>query len=267
MNESIIMIVSDSVGDTAETFAKAALIQFSDRKFHLIRRSFVDDLEKVDDVVEEALQSDALIVFTLIKQEMRAYICLRAKEKSVTVYDVFGNFIETLEKKYHAHAAGEFGLIHRLDAEYFRKIDAVEFAVKYDDGRDPSGILKADIVLIGISRTSKTPLSQHLAHKGYKVANVPIVPEVEPPEELFTIDSTKCIGLISSPSKLNDVRKERLKSLGLDDSALYADMERIQEELDYFGRIANKLNCVVVDVSNKAIEETANRIEQIISSY
>ena len=114
------------------------------------------------------------------------------------------------------------GLVHQLDDDYFKKIEAIEFAVKYDDGRDPRGILLADIVLIGVSRTSKTPLSQYLAHKRYKVANVPLVPEVEPPDELFQVDPKKCFGLVISPEKLNNIRKERLIALGLNDDASYA---------------------------------------------
>ena len=131
-----------------------------------------------------------------------------------------------------------------MDEDYFKKVEAIEFAVKYDDGRDPRGILKADIVLIGVSRTSKTPLSQYLAHKRLKVANVPLVPEVDPPEELLRIPPEKCFGLKISPEKLNDIRRERLKSLGLNDNASYANIERIHEELNFFEKvIRNWLSC------------------------
>lgn len=140
----------------------------------------------------------------------------------------------------------------------------MEFAVKYDDGKDPKGLPKADIVLIGVSRTSKTPISQYLAHKRYKVMNVPIVPEVTPPDALFEIDPQKCIALKISAEKLNAIRKERLKQLDLSDSARYATDQRITEELEYFNQIVEKIGCPVLDVSNKAIEETANNIIQII---
>ena len=114
--------------------------------------------------------------------------------------------------------------------------------------------------LVGVSRTSKTPLSQYLAHKRLKVANVPLVPEVDPPEELFSISPEKCFGLRISPEKLNDIRKERLKSLGLNDNANYANLERIKEELSYFDKIVERIGCPVIDVTNKAVEETANII-------
>ncbi|HBT70894.1 MAG TPA: phosphoenolpyruvate synthase regulatory protein, partial [Lysinibacillus sp.] len=111
-----------------------------------------------------------------------------------------------------------------------------------------------------VSRTSKTPLSQYLAHKKYKVANVPLVPEVEPPEELLQIDPKKCFGLIISPEKLNFIRRERLMSLGLNDDAIYAQHERILDEIQHFEKIVSKIGCQVIDVTNKAVEETANTI-------
>lgn len=127
--------------------------------------------------------------------------------------------------------------------------------------------MKADIILVGVSRTSKTPLSQYLAHKRFKVANVPLVPEVEPPEELFKVSPQKCIGLKISPDKLNDIRKERLISLGLNDKAIYANIDRIKVELEYFEKIIDRIGCQVIDVSNKAVEETANMIQNIMNKY
>src|SRR5699024_4539797 len=156
------------------------------------------------------------------------------------------------------------GLGHKLDEDYFKRVEAIEFAVKYDDGRDSRGISRADIVLIGVSRTSKTPLSQYLAHKRIKVANVPIVPEVDPPEELYEVAPEKCIGLLISPEKLNEIRIERLKALGLGNQATYANIERIHQELSYFDNVVTKIGCKIVDVSNKAVEETANIILQNI---
>ena len=168
--------------------------------------------------------------------------------------------MDILQEKLISEPINEPGLVRKLDEDYFKRVEAIEFAVKYDDGRDPRGILRADIVLVGVSRTCKTPLSQFLAHKRYKVANVPLVPEVDPPEELFLVPPEKCIGLKISPDKLNYIRKERLKTLGLGDHAIYANVDRIKEELDYFESIASKLKCPVIDVTNKAIEETANTI-------
>ncbi|MEH7489753.1 pyruvate, water dikinase regulatory protein, partial [Priestia megaterium] len=134
------------------------------------------------------------------------------------------------------------------------------FAVKYDDGQDIGGIKRADIVLIGVSRTSKTPLSMYLAHKRFKVANIPLVPEIAPPDELFSIPRNKCVGLIITPDKLNEIRKERLRNLGLTSQANYANFERILEELEYAEKIMKRIGCPVINVSNKAVEETADLI-------
>lgn len=156
------------------------------------------------------------------------------------------------------------GLIRKLDEEYFKKIAAIEFAVKYDDGRDPRGITKADIVLIGVSRTSKTPLSMYLAHQRFKVANVPLVPEVPPPDELFAVPRKNCIGLIISPDKLNEIRGERLRALGLASQANYASFERILYEMDFAEKIMKRVGCPIIDVSNKAVEETAGLILEVL---
>jgi [pyruvate, water dikinase]-phosphate phosphotransferase / [pyruvate, water dikinase] kinase len=143
-------------------------------------------------------------------------------------------------------------------------VEAIEFAVKYDDARDMSGILKADIVLVGVSRTSKTPLAMYLAHKKFKVANVPLVPELKPPDELMRVPKHKMVGLIIKPDKLNEIRVERLKALGLASTATYAKAERIELELAYAEGMMNRLGCPVIDVSNKAVEETASLIEEWI---
>src|SRR5690625_1048851 len=182
----------------------------------------------------------------------------------IEVIDIMGPMLASMERVYKNPPRLEPGLVHKLDEDYFKRVEAIEFAVKYDDGRDSRGIARADIILIGVSRTSKTPLSQYLAHKRLKVANVPIVPEVDPPEELFEIEPEKCIGLRISPEKLNEIRIERLKALGLGNQATYANIDRIHQELTYFDEVVSKIGCTVVDVSNKAVEETANLILQKI---
>ena len=140
----------------------------------------------------------------------------------------------------------------------------MEFAVKYDDGKNPLGLLKADVVIIGVSRTSKTPLSMYLAHKQIKVANVPLVPELAPPEELFKVPPYKIISLLIDPFKLNEIRSERLKTMGLSDTATYADMKRIDDELAYAKGIMRRLHCQIINVSNRAIEETAGIIMEYV---
>lgn len=264
MNRPIVYIVSDSVGETAELVVKAAASQFNHDEIDIKRIPYVEDIGTLREVVALAKANNAIVGFTLVVPELRSFLIEEAERMNVEYVDIIGPMMEKMEKAYKRAPRQEPGLVHRLDEDYFKKVEAIEFAVKYDDGRDPRGILRADIVLVGVSRTSKTPLSQYLAHKRFKVANVPLVPEVDPPEELFKVPPERCFGLKITAEKLNNIRRERLKSLGLNDHASYANIERIQNELNYFDEIVNKIGCEIIDVSNKAVEETANVIIGII---
>lgn len=266
MSSLIIYVVSDSVGETAELVTKAAVSQFINAKVTIKRIPYVETPEHIDEVISLAKLNNAIIAYTLVRPKDREYMVMRTEQEGILTYDIIGPLMDTLQERLQNDPIYQPGLVRKLDEDYFKRVEAIEFAVKYDDGRDPRGILRADIVLVGVSRTCKTPLSQYLAHKRYKVANVPLVPEVEPPEELFLVPPEKCIGLKISPDKLNHIRKERLKTLGLADHAIYAKVDRIKEELDYFESISAKLKCPVIDVTNKAIEETANTIITIIQS-
>lgn len=269
LSNQIIYVVSDSVGETADLVVKAAMSQFNGASQNAIvkRVPYVEDRETIKEVVQLAKLDHAIICFTLVVPELRNYLLQEANKQGVIYHDIIGPLIDKMETAYKMKPKYEPGRVRQLDDDYFKKVEAIEFAVKYDDGRDPRGIMKADIVLVGVSRTSKTPLSQYLAHKRFKVANVPIVPEVDPPEELFKVSPKKCIGLKISPEKLNHIRKERLKALGLNDQAFYANMDRIKEEIEYFDEIVDKIGCHVIDVSNKAVEETANIIQTIMNGH
>ncbi|KIL44437.1 pyruvate, water dikinase regulatory protein [Jeotgalibacillus soli] len=262
MKEILLYVVSDSVGETAELVTKACVSQFRQHRNSVTIKRFpyMEDPSNIDEVIALAKEDNAIIVYTLVKPDMRAYIEKQVAMHRIIAHDVIGPILSSLQAATGEEPINEPGMVHKLDEDYFKKIEAIEFAVKYDDGRDPRGILKADIVLIGVSRTSKTPLSQYLAHKRLKVANVPLVPEIDPPSELFKVNPAKCYGLKISPDKLNNIRKERLMALGLSDGAAYAQMDRIQEELTHFEEVVKKINCQVIDVTNKAVEETANLI-------
>lgn len=268
MTKPIIYIVSDSVGETAELVTKAAVSQFNGSNAIIKRFPYVEDTEHIDDVIELAkLEENAMIAYTLVKPNIRQYLNEMTTKEQIQSCDLIGPLMDKIQEISNLTPLNEPGLVRKLDDEYFRKVEAIEFAVKYDDGRDPRGILKADIVLVGVSRTSKTPLSQYLAHQSYKVANVPLVPEVDPPEELFLIPAEKVVGLRISPDQLNHIRRERLKSLGLNDQAIYANLERIKDELRYFDNVVAQLGCPIIDVTNKAVEETANLITNIVKNH
>lgn len=264
MSVPIIYVVSDSVGETAELVTKAAISQFNGSGMNLKRFPYVEDQEHIDEVLSLVLLDKAMIAFTLVKPEMRTYIKERAEQEGILAVDLIGPIMDKIQAFSGKTPLCEPGLVRKLDEDYFKKVEAIEFAVKYDDGRDPRGIVKADIVLVGVSRTSKTPLSMYLAHKRFKVANVPLVPEVPPPDELFEIPRKNCIGLIISPDKLNEIRKERLKALGLASQASYASFGRILEELDHAEKVMKRLGCPIIDVSNKAVEETAGLILDVL---
>ncbi|CAM3809514.1 pyruvate, water dikinase regulatory protein [Mesobacillus zeae] len=262
--QTTIYVVSDSVGETAELVTKAAASQFAASNIIIKRFPFVEDTSNVEEVITLAKLDGGMIAYTLVKPEINEHMRSASLREGVPAVDILGPLMKKVSDLSGEVPMFEPGLVRKLDEDYFRKVEAVEFAVKYDDGRDPRGIMKADIVLIGVSRTSKTPLSQYLAHKRLKVANVPIVPEVDPPEELFRVPKEKCFGLRISAGKLNEIRRERLISLGLNDTASYATIERINEEAVYFESVASRIGCPVIDVTNKAVEETANVILSLI---
>lgn len=257
---SVVYVVSDSVGETAEFVVRASSIQFREDHIKIRRIPYVIDRETIIETVQAAKEEQALIVFTIVIPELSKLLKEEATKKQVPYVDIMGPMLEGMSKLVGHPPKYEPGLIHRLDDDYFRKVEAIEFAVKYDDGKDPRGIMGADVVLVGVSRTSKTPLSMYLAHKRIKVANVPLVPEVEPPEELFQIPPQRLVGLTIDPEQLNHIRRERLKALGLSSGAKYASMERILYELEFAEKVHRRLGCPVIDVSNKAVEETANII-------
>jgi [pyruvate, water dikinase]-phosphate phosphotransferase / [pyruvate, water dikinase] kinase len=259
----IIYALSDSIGETAELVALATASQFDSGEFDIVRVPYINSVEQIVETVSEAANHTCIICHTLVSSDLREALLEQASRYNIITIDIMGPMINAVQNISCLQPKLKPGLIHKLDQEYFKRVEAVEFAVKYDDGKNPWGLLKADIVIIGVSRTSKTPLSMYLAHKKLKVANVPLVPEIPPPEELFSVASQRIVGLVIDQFKLNEIRTERLKTMGLAANASYANLERITEELEYAKALIQKLHCTVIDVSNKAIEETANKILEI----
>jgi len=255
-----VLVVSDSIGETAEQVARAAASQFDSGAVEIWRVPYVDDTASVEGAIRQVRDRRAAIVYTIVNPALRRVLQDAADRDGIPHVDVMGPAIRALSHVVDIEPRLQPGLVHRLDEEYFRRIEAVEFAVKYDDGKDPRGLLSADVVLIGVSRTSKTPVSMYLAHRRYRVANVPLMPEVTPPRELYELPGGKVIGLTICPEKLLEIRRERLKAIGLDSNAHYADMRRIREEIAFADRVFAELGCPVIDVSTKAVEETANTV-------
>lgn len=257
---TVVYILSDSVGETGEAVVRAAVSQFDCDQLIFRRRPYMMTTRQIDAAVRDAVRDDALIVYTLVTENLRTYLLEKTREVNVTAVDIMGPMLEAIRTSTALEPRREAGALRRMDDAYFKKIHAIEFAIKYDDGKEPRGFLLADIVIVGISRTSKTPLCIYLANQGYKVANLPIVPEISPPDEIFQVDRKKIFGLTIKPSHLFEIRKTRLQSMGLSAKADYANYDRILRELDYGEGLMRKLGCPILDVTNKATEETAGLI-------
>ena len=253
-------IISDSIGNTAKDVVDAALVQFSyeNKKYKVLKNSNVCTKEKIDCIISNVNEGD-VIVQTLVDGALASYVKEKGLEKNIKVIDLLSEMLNTFEEKLGVKAEGNPGLNRKMGEEYFKRIDALEFAVKYDDGKDINGLKEADVVILGVSRTSKTPLSLYLANRNIKVMNVPIIQDLILPEQLYEV-KRKVIGLTNSVEQLNKLREERLKTLGVSGNSDYTDEIQIFEELDYALEIMKKLGCPIIDVQNKAVEETAELI-------
>lgn len=261
---AIIYAISDSFEETAVFIAKAAAAQFDSSNVIIERIYFIKDKSAIDNIISTAKQTNSLLIINIVQIELKNYLVYRAKENNIAYFDIMEQAVATLSKIINREPRLVSEDTYQLNEEYFDRMEAIDFAVKYDDCKDPRAVKKADLVLIGISRTSKTPLSIYLATKNIKVANIPLVPEVVLPHELFEIPKEKIFGLVTSKQKLNTIRMERLKAHGLGSEANYASFERIDYELKYADQIMKDIGCVVLNVADKAIEETASTILQIL---
>lgn len=255
-----IYIISDSTGETAQTYMQSVITHFPNVEMDIIRKSNTDTKEKIDQVISSIPKQSSIIVQTVANKTLAEYVTQKAKEENIEILDLLSPALDWFELVTGQKALREEKLTRKLSKDYFSMIDSVEFAVKYDDGRDTRGLIEADIVLMGVSRTSKTPLSMLLATKDYKVANLPLVPEIKLPQEIYKVDPERIVGLIIDPEKLSDIREERSKNLGLDSHSEYFDKNRIYKELEYAKGIFETLDCKVIDVSLNTIEQTAAEI-------
>lgn len=231
--------------------------------FNIRRVSFVTDIDYLEEIVSEAVEEKAVITFTLVLPDFRKKLLELSAANGLLAVDLLGSLIDAIAAASGKEPLLEPGLSRRMDQDYFNRIEAIDFAVKYDNGNDTRGFSHADLVLIGVSRTSKTPVSMYLARKRLRVANLALVPEVPLPEELLSIPKERIIGLTIEAEKLYQIRQERLKSMGLTANADYASMQRIHQELAHAGKVMEGLGCPVINVTNKAVEETAREIVQI----
>lgn len=251
------VIISDSVGDTARKVLQAVLAQFPSIAVHMYHYPFIRKMKDLEPVLVEAKELKAFVIHTLVVEDLSEYTDSFCAEENLPCYNILKALVRDISETTGQQPIRRAGALHRLDDEYFNRISAIEFAVKYDDGKDPKGFLDADLVLLGVSRTSKTPLSMFLANKNIKVANLPIMPEASVPDEIWQVDPKKIVGLTNDAEVLNNFRKERMIAYGLSPETIYSDMDRIRAELEYAYELYNKLGCIVINVSKRSIEETA----------
>ena len=260
MTSKPIYLLSDATGETAEKMVMAALTQFREKPVRIKRVNNVRTKNQVYEALDEALDNNALVVYTIVNRELAQLVHDECDGLGLTNIDLLTPLLLKLADCFGRSPKEAPGLLHGVDEAYFRRIEAIEFTVKHDDGQEPRNLHLADIVLLGISRTSKTPLSIYLAHRGWKVANIPLVKGIDPPEQLFNVDDSRVAGLLIDPQRLVELRAARLRNLGQDPRAAYADYEEIEDELKHARKFFRRHPWVVIDVSGKSIEETANEV-------
>jgi regulator of PEP synthase PpsR (kinase-PPPase family) len=261
-----IFVVSDGTGETAVAAVRAAMSQFPTR-WRL--RTFAETRTpaQLDRILELATESGALVVFTLVAENLARAVREGGQQRGVPTVDLLGPLIWAVSE--HSGLAPQLraGVLHGFGADALRRVEAVEFAVRHDDGANLHTLFHADLVLIGVSRTSKTPLAMYLAHRGYKTGNVPLVPGMDPQPELLDLDPRKVFGLVVAPDTLVEVRRSRMRALQAPPWMNYADPEPVQAELQRARRIFRERGWRVVDITNRAVEENAARIIELYEGW
>ena len=256
-------IVSDSTGETAARLVLALEAQFPEQAFDEVRHPRAESVEDLALAVNRAKGRPAVMVYTLVEPGLREAMRQLCRRARVHYCDLLGHPIDSIARVSGVAARMTPGARPPLDETYFKRIEAIEFAVKYDDGVG-RGLDEADVVLVGVSRTSKTPLSIYLGYLGHKAANVPLVKGIEPPHELFEIDPVKVVGLTIDAKRLSEIRTNRVATMG-GTKRRYAELQDVYEELEHAAVIHRRLGCPVLDVSDLSVEETAMRAIKLVA--
>jgi regulator of PEP synthase PpsR (kinase-PPPase family) len=262
-----IHIVSDGSGATSEAVVDAAVVQFPGVEFNLVRHPGVRTREQVLTVVAQAQGDRGIIVHTIVITEIRRLLLRECRQRVIDQVDLTGPLLGKVSQHVEMRPILRPGASRGLSDEYFRRIDAIQFTVRHDDGQGLDTLGDADIVLVGVSRASKTPLSIFLSLRGWLVANIPIVLGVDPPKELEEIDQTRVVALMISADELTRIRQHRVKALGSYTTGEYASPEKVREELAYCRRIIRRgYPWPIVEVTGKSIEESAKEVISLVES-
>ncbi|SHJ76341.1 hypothetical protein SAMN02745165_03109 [Malonomonas rubra DSM 5091] len=258
-DEKLVYIISDGIGQSAISLLKASMIQFDFPSSALRIFSRVDDKERINTILANAKEDKAFVAFTIAKKEIRQFVHDRCVEEDILHHDILGPPLEKLTAYLGREPKEGANLLRRVDSKYFERIEAIEFTMKYDDGQDVKKVFEADIIIIGLSRTSKTPTSYFLAQQGYKVVNVPLMPEVPIPEEVYQVDQNRVVCLVMDSEVLQKIRSARVKHYRTTNK--YTDLGRIFNEMEMVYELARKnRKWHLVDTTNKSVEETAREI-------
>lgn len=260
-----LLVVSDGGGGTAEAAVEAAMAQFPDVSFNVVRRPGVRSREQVLGVVREAAATEGIVVHTIVIQEIRRLLVSECRLRLIPHFDLIGPLIGHISQEVGQLPILQPGATRSIDYGYFQRIDAIQFTVQHDDGQNIGGLDEADIILVGVSRSSKTPLSIYLSMRGWKVANIPIVLGIEPPHKLDEVDQTKIVALWIDLDHLIEIRRNRLDSLDQIGEGDYASPEQVAAELAFCRRIVRRgYPWPMVNVTGKSIEESAKEVVAVI---
>lgn len=268
-----VYIVSDGTGETAAQMIKAAMTQFqkkskgADPEVYFSRHKNVRERSQIESICEEAADAKALIIYTIVTPEIRTALAECATARGVMAVDLIGPLLAGLAGHFGYEPKSIAGLLHNVNEAYFKRIDAMEYTIGHDDGRDLTRLPEADLIILGISRTSKTPLSMYLSQQGWKVVNIPIIQGFEIPKEVYDVDQRKIVCLTIDPEDLTTIRRNRLSRLGQSRGGEYADPDKVNDEITYSDEIFNKnRKWAVFNVTGKALEETAAEIIRLMAS-
>jgi len=260
-----VFVVSDGTGRTAENALRAALLQFTGANIKIEKRTSVRTEEQIFSVIKEVKnKKKGFVVHTLVSDKLRSILIRNCRHSNIETIDLMGPLLHRLQELLQTSPMEKPGIFSQLNETYFRRIETMEFAVNHDDGLRDHEINKAEIILVGVSRTFKTPLSIYLAFKGWYVANIPLVLDIRPPEILFKVPPEKVFGLLTNPIRLATLRKARHEYLG-DSTGDYVNPDYVKREINYSKRIfSNNPKWQIISVTNKPIEEIATEIIALI---
>ena len=262
-----IIILSDGTGETAASLCKATLTQFPDSEVLLTRYKNIRSSEQIEAILNEASLHHDLVAHTIVQSDLRSKVYKICGELNIRHLDLIGNAIKEFSEYFKMEPESEPGLLHAVNQDYFDKVSAMEFTLEHDDGKNIHALDEADVILLGVSRTSKTPLSVYLSQHGLKVINIPIINQTPLPEKVYEIDQRKIFALTIDPEALIEIRRKRLVRLGAKEHlGDYASEEKIIEEIEWASQIFKRnKRWPIFNVTNKALEETASDILKLIN--